>query len=145
MNTVQKTSNYHLYWYDSEKTILVLDLYARWTWSDVNKAIKQANVVTAEQTKHNRVYAIGTISASGSIVPKNVNGISQILELIRNDPAHEEFMIYVMKHGLLRQLINLTIDMYQQVVGDKRYLFADTMEEALQIIHEHKSDLTSTS
>lgn len=137
MDIVYSASNFEIYWHDTAHTILVVHLFDRWNWSDIQNAIHQHNTIIEKQIQFNKVYGIGVVSAN-ALLPDKANHIPKILELVTNDPFHEELMIFVMQKRLFFQLIKLTMDMYRHVVGEKRYLFVDTFEEALQIIEDHK-------
>ena len=143
MDIIYSTSIYRIYWYDAEQTILILDIYERWSWEGIPKMTQMFNEVIAEQAKAKKVYAVGMLSMNGSIIPQNMTSISQILQLIKQDPSDEELSFFVLRYSLLYQLIKLTIDLYKNRTSHNKYIIVETLENAIQIIEEHKMSQSS--
>lgn len=142
METVHSTSVYHIYWHDTEHSILILHFHSKWEWLDIHEAAKLVNLTVDKQIESTGqpIYVIGTASASGTILPSNTNGLPHILELIKIDPSHEELSFFVIDNNLLRNLIKIAMTIYEQIVANKHYIFVYSIEEALSIIEDHKRE-----
>lgn len=133
------TSVYRLFWVDNAKTILCLELRARWSWDEMTAAIGAVNGTLAQRTGIS-TYSIAHFLPGVNVLPSGP-AISKIGQLVRNDPLHEELAIFVRSQGLLYDFITLASRMYGLQRIFARYRFVNTMDEALALIAEHRASL----
>lgn len=142
METVHSTSVYHIYWHDTEQSILILQFHSKWEWRDVREAAKRVNLTVEQQIESTGqpIYVIGAASANGTILPPDTNSLPHILDLIKIDPSREELSFFVIGNHVLRNLIKIAMNIYDKIVADKQYVFVYSVEEALDIIERHKRE-----
>ncbi len=119
-------------WLDADKTIIRYEFEGHWTWTDLHDAIKQVNSML-ESVVH-PVYVIIDVS-KGSVVPSGA--ISQMRMGNMNPASNWAGGVFVGMSTFLRTLISTFGRVYPKM--GERYIVANSMDEALQIIKQKRS------
>ena len=133
------TSVYRVFWVDEAKTILCLELRARWNWNEMTAAISAMNTVLGERTAV-KTYSVAHFLPGVNVLPSGP-AISKLGQFIRNDPQYEELAIFVRSYGVLYDFLLIASRMYGLQRIFARYRFVRTFEEALALIEEHRKSV----
>jgi hypothetical protein len=122
-------------WFDSDKTILILDISGRWTWDELFQAYDQ-NLADIQQTRHT-VYVL-MLRAQDEFkhyVPPNA--IVHSISMIRRLPSNIGMGIIVDSDSRILRAIHDAIARLYQPYGHKVAMVA-TMDEAMAQIEAAK-------
>lgn len=149
LNAIEDNSNcngivhdsvlYGLYWYEADKEILVTEIRQSWTWTDAERIINHTNSVIrqTETARFNILHFLNDTSHMPS--PDNSSLISQLQRMIRLDTTDEELVCFVGQLSWLKRLIKVTSYIYQLMGQTSRYVYCETLPEAIHIIANHRS------
>ena len=125
-------------WYDQEKMIVMCRISGDWIWDEFYIARQ------AFREKHNtqaldRVDIILQFSADAGIPP---NFLSTLLSAVKSAAKNWNLTVVLQPSLYVRELFR-TLGMSTPEIG-ARYPFAESMEEALRIIYEHRAGIVKT-
>lgn len=130
MEVVAKESFYTLYWGDEAHTILIADVYARWTWEEAASHLARVNAFVRAQPQP--LYMVGVLNVVAPFTPER-----SLLSLIRDmidDNENELMLVLCGRYHFLQMFLDLVGAMYNLKFVVQRYRYADTLDEALTII-----------
>lgn len=136
MSVIAETSHYKLYWYDNEKTILIGEVRAGWTWTAAYDGIELMNEALGKRASEIDVYSIIHLQSGAQMLPKSGSIITNLRNLLRNDPHHEKLTIYVVQSSLLYNMIQIAGKLYGLRRTIDRYHFVTTLDEALLLVKD---------
>jgi len=129
---------YKIYWYDEKQSILIVEIYRRWTWQDAHEIVALGNDILARVT-HEK-YLICHFSDEASRLPSDHRqAMTSIRRLIQIDPGEEEFCVFVGSFKVLKRLITVTGEIYSLLKVTQKYHFAEDMSSAFARINQHKA------
>jgi hypothetical protein len=129
---------YSIYWYDSEQTILMVEVYARWTWTDAFTIVNHGNEIL-KQVTHDKYLICHLMSDATRLPSDNQLALASIRRLLLLDPSAEEIAFFVGQFKLLRRLINVTGDVYSLLGKTQKYHYTESVSQALSVIAQHKA------
>ncbi len=118
-------------WDDNEKTIVHVDFIGHWTWQEAHQAI-DTMIALIESVDH-RVHIIIDMHG-GSHVPPLAFG--EVRSLLSKRHPRAGVTVILGANFMLASLWKTMAQTYGRLIGNNRYIFADTLEEALARIAE---------
>ncbi len=139
MLVLNETDHRKVYWYDHNKDIIIGEVYSGWTWDDAREGLAILNNVLATESQLRPTYTIIQLMLGAQLMPRGESTLLSLRELLKQDPGHEQLTIYVTPLNMMNTLMKLATRLYN--LGDKiaHYHFVQTLDEALQIIRDHKA------
>lgn len=130
--------NYQLGWYDAQQTIFYLDVFAPWTWDDVYVLV--GDMLGVLETTTHDFYSVQWFHDGGERLPHGIT-LPHIKRILGANYPHEQLLILA---GVPRWRPVVTIaSQATRIIGMQdlnKFRFVDTVEEALAMIEEHKSN-----
>ena len=120
-------------WDDDARTIVRYDVEGSWTWDDYQDSLVELNSLL--DTVDHKVDVIINIR-SGKWIPEDVfNRFNH--DMRQRHPNIGRLQVFVGAGMLIQILVASFMRIYGRAV-DIEFLFADTLEEARQLIHERR-------
>ena len=141
MVIIEQTQYYRIYWHDEDRTILVGEAFAGWTWSIARIGIDKLNTIVGIRAQETTVYVIIYLMSGAQLLPQNGSSLSHLRDLLRDDPDYEELTIYVTESTIIRTMLPLANRLNGIFKLASKLHFTSTMEQAFQIIDDHKSSI----
>ena len=138
MNAEFENDLYKIYWHDEEQSILMVEVYKRWTWHDAHQIVKHGNDILA-QVNHQKYLICHLIDEATKLPSDNRRAIASLQRLIQLDPGEEEFCIFVSSQKVLKRLILVTGEIYSLFGKTKKYQYADDLSSAFAMINQYKT------
>jgi hypothetical protein len=139
MNIIEQSDYHILYWHNEDKTVLIGEAYAGWTWTIASSGLDKLNEVVGIRAKEVEVYVIIHLTTGAQLMPRDSASLLQMRNLLREDPEHEQLTIYVTEANILRTMLQIVGRLYGLLHLVDKLRFVSTMEKAFQIIDEHKT------
>jgi hypothetical protein len=79
------------------------------------------------------------LNTGAQLLPKGGSSLAHLRNLLREDPQHEQFTIYVTQSNFLRTMLQIAGRLYGIGSLVDRHRFASSMQDAFQIIEQHRS------
>ncbi|MCU0513545.1 MAG: hypothetical protein MUE40_13370 [Anaerolineae bacterium] len=129
---LQQGPSYRLSWYNAEHTMIVLEIFDRWTWDEALVAVPLLNRLIEEAGQP--VYSLYYYRVSHlSLFPRGT-GLSNLRRILELDPRNEKLVFFIHQDAITRQFITLLSRVYGLRQMLHKYRFVDTWEEALHQI-----------
>lgn len=131
--------HYRIGWYDSEQTIIVLQVLDRWTWEDAVHGIAHAlnPIIVAKAPQP--VYSIVVHEQFGYFVPRQGNALSAIRYIMQSDPPNDVLSLFVRQSDAIHIIMNVLARVYRLGGKSLKYRHVNSFEEALAEIAAHKA------
>ncbi len=130
-----ETSATRLYWHDEEQTVLINEVFEAWTYEIAKEAVVAVNDTIRAHDK--QISTLHLFNSSAMAVPKGMT-VSNIRNLMLEDPPNEELVIFVNAPLFLQVLIGTVSSVYRLRSLFPKYQYCKTIDEALDIIARHK-------
>lgn len=130
-----RTETFVVRWYDSEKTILLLEILGRWNWDDAYRAINTLNQVVI--SVNHDVYTIIHFTKRGLMMPQ-----SYALPNLRKfmvDAPNERMIILVNSEGLMKVLLEALHRTFDFSGVFHKFRYMGSLNQALETIARHKA------
>lgn len=135
---IKEADNYRIYWYDVEKTIIVLEITRKWTWDEAVDALVFTNKIVAEN-QDRPMFPVLHFNPGLSMIPEGFS-LEKLRQLIKmNTPSEKLVLISSEENTVLRMIVTTVTRLYGLNHIFEKYRFTDTFEEALQLIADYKS------
>lgn len=134
----EQPDTYQIFWHDASETILRCNVLTHWTWGDAYECLSSVNQQVAEKVSLHPVYVIISLADNAGLIPKGGSAITNIRNLLRDDPSHEELTIFVARGTMLSTMINIASRVYGLIASTSKIKFATSLEEAIELIQHHK-------
>lgn len=131
------TEAYNVYWYDAEKTILIGELNGEMTWEASHDFVRMGNALY-EEVAH-PIYSIIMVSETAAYPPKGGNVLAEIKRVIEISQGKEEILCLVGDIEMVRLFLRVSSAVHEFSEQTAHYQYAASVEDALQIIEQHKS------
>jgi hypothetical protein len=136
MEILAETEHYTLYWHDTEKTIIRLDIERGWTWDDAHIALGMMDEIIP--SVNHDVYTVYSFKPGASALPRNF-AMSNIKTLLNSEVPNEKMFIFVGSQTLITSFIAMVTKVYGNLTRNASKLqIMSTNEEALTHIEENK-------
>ncbi|NDJ62522.1 MAG: hypothetical protein GYB67_15445 [Chloroflexi bacterium] len=122
-----------VYWQDAAHSIIRFDYREQWTWQEFINAAR-ASWAMADTSTH-RVDLIANLTDGQTIPPTGAFG--QINAITREGGRHWEIAVIVGVNPVIKTLVRAFKQIYRE--AGHKYLVADTIEDALTLIAEHRA------
>ncbi|MFN8375330.1 MAG: hypothetical protein U0694_20935 [Anaerolineae bacterium] len=135
MLEIARTPNYKIYWQDAERTIVVLEVFNRWTWDEAYHAVKMisdSNALVSHET-----YSIFWFRYDVSQLPGGL-ALPKLRELMTMQRPNERLVLFVMVNPLLKTMLELASRLYGLQEHMKKYRFVTSFEHATKVITRDK-------
>lgn len=123
-------------WYDEAHTILMCDVFKRWTWDEAHKVITELNQWCS--TVNHGVYTIYVFGSSANLVPYGGSAIPNIRRLINTEHPNDQLIIFTNAGALVSRLINIAAQVYGLRSIVSKFRFVPNLEAALHEVELHK-------
>lgn len=124
-------------WYDSQKTIAVLEIKQQWRWEDAYPSVSKLNEIVMAQP--HPVYTIYYYQmAKTPLFPKGVH-LANLRKLVEINPPNEQLVIFIRSDKLLYNLIMIVSKTYGLRHIFQKYRFLNAWQDALAEIQKHQS------
>jgi len=120
-------------WDDDARTIIRYDIDGSWTWDDYQATLHELNSLL--DTVDHKVAIIINIRSDKWIPEDAFNRFNR--DMRQRHPNIGPLQVFVGAGMLIRILVVSFMRIYGKAV-DIEFLFADTLEEARQLIHERR-------
>lgn len=138
MQTVFEHEFYKMYWYDTEHTILVCEVYAGWGWHHIYDMLIRGKSIMEDVA--NPKYGIIHMIDKASQLPKNQeHAVRVIRQLLNLKSPDEDLLFFVGKFQMLKVLIRATSTLHNLLSTTAKYRYAHTLTEAIHEIEEHQA------
>lgn len=125
--------NVNIRWIDDERTILLIDVLAPWTWDEAAEVIPFINKTIRENQKP--TYSVTYFHPGAGILPR---GIVPRLYVLMEDPPNEVLAFFTGRYHLLRLILSAVNKVYDIRGMMSKYRYCGSKEEALSIIDTHR-------
>lgn len=137
-----ETDIFKLYWWDEDKTILVIEILKPWVWESMYDLHRRTNKLLDEM--EHETYTILYISdVAGQFPSDNQLSIKHLARLIALDPSNEELIFFTGNVKFLKILIKISDKLHKLAQKTGKYRYAETIEDALVAIEQYKSKIPS--
>ena len=137
-----ETDIFKVYWWDEDKTILIIEFLKPWTWEMVYDLARRTNELLGKMP--HETYSILYISeVAGQFPSDNQLSIKHLSRLINLDPVYEELIFFTGNVKFLKILIKISDKLHQLAQKTNKYRYAESIEDALVAIEHHKSKILS--
>ncbi|MCA9914666.1 MAG: hypothetical protein KC496_15040 [Anaerolineae bacterium] len=137
MENLYQTHNWRIYWYDSEKTILLIEIFNTWTWQDADEGMQ--TVVNKVQNTTSETFLIVSFVDAGTVIPKNFS-ITLMGRIMRSALAFAGTLVFATSNALLKSFVDFTGMASRLPRAHMRYHFVDSLEHALDLITTIKKE-----
>lgn len=127
---------YRTGWYDSEKTILVMDVVGRWTWLQGLEAVRQFNQII--ETVPHSVYSVFHFNSTETIMPQGTNALQAIRQILAMNPPNEKLTILARQGYTLSLFIEIGLKATKLITLPSKIRFVDSFDQALKLIEREK-------
>lgn len=135
--------DYHIYWYDDEQTILIMDVRNDdWEWKYTLQALREF-FAEAETVTH-PIYTVTIFRYTPPNSPPDGGLFEQVRDVMRQRPDHEVLTIFVGANSFYAAVLNVVRRMFgfRRLLGQFR--FEATLEAALAEIDAEKARRSAT-
>ncbi|NDJ62521.1 MAG: hypothetical protein GYB67_15440 [Chloroflexi bacterium] len=123
-------------WQDAAHTILCFEYLGRWTWQEFKHSAREGQEMALSVPQ--RIAVIADLT-NGPFVPDGAFG--QVDALTRDASAHWQLVVIVGSTPTITALLRAFKRVYRE--AGQTYLVADTIEDALNLIEEHRRQNTA--
>lgn len=131
------TQTTRISWYDEERTVLLCEVFKRWTWDEAHKVIKELNDVWCSSVNHG-VYTVYVFGPSAALLPYGGSAIPNIRRLINTEHPNDQLIIFANAGALVTRLINIAAQVYGLRSVVSKFRFVPTLDAALREVEMHK-------
>ena len=125
-------------WYDSKKTIILLEITRMWTWDDANQWVKAVRQMT--QSVNHQVYVVFHFATdAAAVMPKSCSVFPNLKYMMQSTLPQQNMILMVNSNKLMRGFMNILSTAYDLKVLFNRYHFVDTLEQALEKVEHVKA------
>lgn len=135
MQLIIEKHNHRLVWYDPGQSILLLEITAYWSWAEAEETFRRINELIAQTDC--QVYLIFEFSSNVPSIPTGPL-FKHVRALMSENHDNEQLNIFVRVNPLLKQVIHIASRTYGLREMMSKYRFANTRDEALDLIEEHR-------
>lgn len=139
MEIIAETEYYKIYWHDDEKTVLISEINADWTWAAAHNGLEIVNKVLGDRSSETDVYSIVHMKTGAQMLPKSGSTLINLRNLLRDDPQHERLVIYVAQGGFFYSIMQVASTLAGIGHWIEKYRFVNTLEEALLLVSQDKN------
>lgn len=132
---IHQRHNATIRWYDDAQSIILTSITAPGAWPEALEVVEYVNA--AILSKSHPVYTIYDFETP-ALSLSTVNMLSTLSEIMAVDPPNEALVI-VVNNPTLRLLVRVAAIGKTVFPALKKYRFADTLNEALAMIADHRS------
>ncbi|MCA9914427.1 MAG: hypothetical protein KC496_13825 [Anaerolineae bacterium] len=139
MNTVLfEAYNYQMGWYDEQQTILYLDVFAPWTWNEMYLLV--GDMLGILGNTHYDFYTVQWFHDGGERLPNGIT-LPHVKRIMTINYPHEQLLIMagVPRWKPYMEIASRAMRIAGMQDADK-FRFVDTVQEALALVEEHKSN-----
>lgn len=128
-------------WYDPERTILLCEASPCWAWDDFFQATRQMHALSATTPHPTQILVHWPMDTA--MPPPHQQAIAHIRQLIGVGQSSSDLVVFVGVNALFRQLLKTIGQTYRLNNRLACYHFTDRLEEALDIISQHKLQMAN--
>ncbi|MCA9914664.1 MAG: hypothetical protein KC496_15030 [Anaerolineae bacterium] len=142
MKILQETHNRRIGWYDEEETILLMEVFAPWSWQEAYEAIRF--IVDIFEPITTPRYVIYHYIGAGKLVPKDL-AFMNIGRLLTVTLEYEGDLVFANASPLTNAFIDLVRKTTRQPSARLRLHYVDSLEVALKLIDKFKQQTLANS
>ena len=136
MNDQLVKTTYGVRWYDAERTILLCEASPRWEWDDFFQAARQMHALSTTTQQPTQILIHWPMK--DTMPPPKQQAIPHFRQLIGVGQYNSDLVVFVGVNALFRQLLKTIGQTYRLNHRLARYYVTDRVEDALDIITQHK-------
>jgi hypothetical protein len=129
-------TKYGVRWYDTERTVLLCEASPWWAWDDFFQAARQMHALSSTTPTPTQILIHWPMK--NTMPPPEERAIPHFRQLISVGQQGSDLVVFVGVNALFRQLLKTIGQAYRLNNKLARYHFTDRVEEALDIIAQHK-------